>query len=157
MGCTAFILTIQSWGQIPKHEKTLELRVQGLSFKLPRTLINSLILSFIFVASSSYTIAFAVVNSIDGPRIHLRTIIVQWKPINLTERHSYVPRLQKCCQLIFFSGLTLLIFLCCCLSEYDLFQLRENYVRHCLRPNTFSNGLRGTFFFLLDYLFEVRV
>jgi len=50
-------------GHIPKHERTLELRVQGLSFKLPQTLINSLVLEF-FVASSSYNITFVGVNSI---------------------------------------------------------------------------------------------
>ena len=38
------VLPLQVRGHIPKHEKTLELKAQGLSFKLPQTLINSLIL-----------------------------------------------------------------------------------------------------------------
>ena len=63
-------------GSMSKHEKTLVLRVQSLNFKLPLSLINSLVHEFIFVASSSYNITFAVVNSIDGPRIQLKTTIL---------------------------------------------------------------------------------
>ena len=46
------------------RRKDFRVYVQGLSFKLPQTLINSLVLQFIFVAQSSYNFTFVDDNTL---------------------------------------------------------------------------------------------